>query len=245
MWNLLSNAVKFTPDGGAISIESERLEERVAIRVRDNGAGIEPAVLPYVFDRFRQGDSSTTRPYGGLGLGLAIVKSLVELHGGTVDAFSAGERKGTVFTVLLPLQQEQASAERKVEQRTSGTLHARRLLLVEDDGETRQFLHRLMETAGAEIRSAENVEEALRIFSTWTPEAIVSDIAMPGEDGYSLIRRIRAMENGPRIPALALTAYGRPEDREEAMEAGFDRYVRKPIEPSDFLYTLAELLAGE
>jgi PAS domain S-box-containing protein len=242
-WNLLTNAVKFTPGGGRVTIASEQRGEQMAVIVRDTGSGMAPGLLPFIFERFRQGDSGPTRNFGGLGLGLAIVKSLVELHGGVVSATSDGEGKGSTFTVTFPIAPAdavQASAPAYDER----ALQGRRILLVEDEAETRGFLRALLETSGAEVHAAAGVSEAMRMLDGWQPDAVISDIAMPGEDGYSLIRRLRERDGDPHMPALALTAYGGEEDRMRALRAGFDSFVRKPVDPETFLEAVATMASA-
>lgn len=240
LWNLLSNAVKFTPEGGQVSIRVEKSKSNVCITVSDTGTGISPDLLPFIFDRFRQADSSATRAFGGLGLGLSIVRSLVELHGGTVTASSEGEGHGASFTVTLPLfptgsdvQQPQASAAKG--------LNGRRILLVEDDNDTRQFLDALLTAAGADVRAAASVPDALQLLDNFSPHAVVTDIAMPDADGYALLAQLRQRAVGRNVPAIAVTAYGRPEDHDRAMRAGFSSYVRKPVDPDAFIQTIASL----
>ncbi len=239
LWNLLSNAVKFTPEGGRVSIRAEKSKSNVSVSVSDTGTGIAPDLLPFVFDRFRQADSSATRVFGGLGLGLSIVRSLVEMHGGTVSARSEGEGRGATFTVTLPLLAAGADAEHDAPVPARG-LNGRRILLVEDDEATRQFLRTLLTAAGADVRAASSVPEAIGCLDHFTPHAVVTDIAMPEQDGYSLLEQLRSRA-GRDVPAIAVTAYGRPEDRERAMRAGFSSYVRKPVDPDAFIETVASI----
>jgi signal transduction histidine kinase/CheY-like chemotaxis protein/PAS domain-containing protein len=240
LWNLLSNAVKFTPDGGRVSVRAERSKGNVCITVSDTGAGISPDLLRYVFDRFRQADSSATRAFGGLGLGLSIVRSLVEMHGGLVNATSEGEGRGATFTVTLPLFAAAADSEKTDSMPVRG-LNGRRILLVENDDETRQFLDALLTTAGADVRAAASVSDAIRELDHFTPHAVVTDIAMPDQDGYALLDQLRKRASSRNVPAIAVTAYGRPEDRERAMRAGFISYVRKPVDPDAFIQTVASV----
>ncbi|MBI3950423.1 MAG: PAS domain-containing protein [Acidobacteria bacterium] len=260
VWNLLSNAIKFTPHGGRVEVRLEavgsRSEPQALIRVRDTGIGIDPAFLPYVFDRFRQADSSTTRKYSGLGLGLAVVRHLVEMHGGTVHADSAGEEYGAVFAVKLPLAKVRDSAISSpatlVPSSTDGVwvvdrhpvLHGVRVLVVDDELDTLKMLEIILAWCGAEVRAAASTTEAVEALKQWTPTLLISDIGMPDEDGYELIRRVRAMEpeRGGTIPAIALTAYARAEDRRAALLAGYQVHVPKPIEPGRLVSAVAGLI---
>ncbi len=255
VWNLLSNAIKFTPSGGLIEVRLERASENVEIRVTDTGQGIGPEFLPFIFDRFRQADGTTTRQHGGLGLGLAIVRHLVELHGGTIKADSAGEGKGATFIVQLPLAPQDA-ARRRI---STGTLQptdysekARsslpslldvNVLLVDDDPDTLQILSMMLTDSKAGVQTAASVIEALEALEWYQPDVIVSDLAMPGEDGYSLVRKIRAFENenGKQTPVIALTSYVRVEDRARALSAGFNMFVPKPVQPDELITAIANL----
>ena len=246
IWNLLSNAIKFTPGGGEVEIRLEQTGFNARITVRDDGEGIRKEFLPRIFDRFSQADSSTTRRYGGLGLGLAIVRHLVELHGGTVEAYSAGEKQGAVFTVTLPL--EPAQIESLVGQgasdddgRSASPLAGLRILIVDDDIDSREMLAALLALRAAEVRSASSVREALEALTEWNPDVLISDIGMPGEDGYDLIRevRLRSAEEGGRIPAIALTGYAAPQEAERVLSAGYQSHLSKPIEPSRLVRVIA------
>lgn len=257
VWNLLSNAIKFTPEGGRVQVRLERVGSHIQIRVSDTGKGINPDFLPYVFERFRQADATTTRTYGGLGLGLALVRQLVELHGGTVQAESKGEGQGATFTVKLPSmagidsKSSPASAtDRMVAQSEGGVptsclpiLDALRVLVVDDEADTRELLTTVLEQCGAEVTAVASVVEALNAIEQLKPDVLVSDIGMPGEDGYALIRKVRALEveRGGWIPAAALTAYARVEDRQQALEAGFQIHVVKPVEPAELVAVVANL----
>jgi signal transduction histidine kinase/PAS domain-containing protein/ActR/RegA family two-component response regulator len=238
-WNLLTNAVKFTPRGGSVEMRTVRApDDSILVEVSDSGIGIAPEFLPHVFERFRQGDSGPTRQFGGLGLGLSIVKSLVELHGGTVAARSEGEGAGSTFAVTLPLA---AAEETRGPARDAAlSLEGRNVLLVEDEVETRTFLTALLETRGAAVRAVEDVASALGIIDEWMPHLVISDIALPGEDGHALVRTMRAAERWRAIPAIAVTAYGSAIDRERALAAGFDAFLRKPVDPE----TLVSVVAG-
>jgi PAS domain S-box-containing protein len=252
VWNLLSNAVKFTPTGGRVTARLARVDHYVEIAVSDTGKGIKPEYLPHVFDRFSQEDYSTTRRYGGLGLGLSIVRHITELHGGTVHAASDGEGRGATFTIRLPLTAGQTAQPRtKTSHEAAGfkprkaesELDGARVLVVDDDEDTRQLLKQIMENHGAAVTTAASAAEALEVIDAAPPDALVADIGMPGEDGYSLMRKIRELppDRGGGVPALALTAYARPEDRARAMTAGFQRYVTKPIEPDELAAVIANL----
>jgi CheY-like chemotaxis protein/anti-sigma regulatory factor (Ser/Thr protein kinase) len=255
VWNLLSNAVKFTPKAGRVQIQLQRVDSHVDIVVSDTGAGIAPAFLPFVFDRFRQGDSSSTRQRGGLGLGLALVRSLVELHGGTVTAESAGEARGATFVVKLPLMlaamveapvPASASApERPGPSAATPSLDGVRVLVVDDDLVAVDLTREILMRAGAQVWGCAGGSEALPMLQQVRPDVLVSDIEMPNQDGYSLIRRIRALEpdRGGRTPAVALSAYSRPEDRIRSLMAGFNLHVSKPVEPTE-LVTVVASLAG-
>jgi PAS domain S-box-containing protein len=240
VWNLLSNAVKFTNPGGTVEISGERTGSSVRVSVRDTGIGIPAENLELIFERFRQIDASTTRQRGGLGLGLAIVRHLIEAHGGTVSVHSGGPQTGSTFTIRLP------ALDRAIDS-SPGTpaagavpdrpLRGRRLLLVEDDDDARALLGELLERAGAEVSRAASAADAFALMEREPPHLVISDIGMPGEDGYSLIRRIRALppEKGGDVPAIALTAYARSEDVRMAKAAGFDVHVVKPVKPAALL----------
>lgn len=252
VWNLLANAVKFTPSGGHVRVRAARVGPHVEITVADTGAGIHAEFLPHVFERFRQADATTTRAHGGLGLGLAIVRHLVEMHGGTVRAESEGPGQGATFTVTLPVRavaaagQGGASREAAVRAvsatRDALALTGMRVLVVDDEADARELLVTVLEQFGAEPRAAGSVAEALEVLEELRPDVIVSDIGMPGEDGYVLLRKVRMLEaarGSPCIPAVALTAYARGEDRRRALMAGFRMHVAKPVEPVE----LAEAIA--
>jgi CheY-like chemotaxis protein/anti-sigma regulatory factor (Ser/Thr protein kinase) len=259
VWNLLSNAVKFTPRGGQVAVRLEREVEHITIIVSDTGAGIEPVFLPFVFDRFRQQEGDTTRAHGGLGLGLAIVRHLVELHGGTVGAASPGKGRGATFTVTLPLAplREEASEVGRDRQADAGEiprdsamapdrLRDLRVLAVDDEPDARDLLSKMLTNYGAEVKTCASAAEALRTLGEWRPDALVSDIGMPGEDGYELLGKIRAREpeRGGRIPAVALTAYARAEDERRALAAGYQIHIPKPVEPDLLAVTVARLAGG-
>jgi signal transduction histidine kinase/ActR/RegA family two-component response regulator len=253
VWNLLTNAVKFTPPGGRIELRLERRPSQVEIRVRDTGQGIAADMLPHVFERFRQGDSSTTRPHGGLGIGLALVKHLVELHGGTVTAESAGVGHGATFCVTLPTAvaadlPEEISAPAAAPAGSGSDitrLDGLRVVVVDDDAEGLALAETVLSRAGAEVRACPSAPPAFDLVRTWMPDVLITDIEMPGEDGYSLIRRVRALPiaEGGATPAIALTAYGRPADRARALAAGFNMHVPKPIDPGELTTIVASIAA--
>ena len=256
LWNLLSNSIKFTPRGGRIQVVLERVNSHLEIAVNDNGQGIDPDFLPHVFDRFRQGDASTTRLYGGLGIGLSLVKHLVELHGGHVRAKSPGENQGATFIVALPLAvvhdsfpddrqhpRSQLSQARGAAQPVVPSLEGVRVLVVDDEPDARDLLKRVLEHRQGQVALAADAREALRILSDQRFDVIVSDIGMPGIDGYELIRRIRELppEQGGKTPAIALTAFARSEDRRRTMLSGFQIHISKPVEPPELIATVANL----
>ena len=251
--NLLSNAIKFTPPGGHVEVTLTSAGSRAEIRVADTGQGIDAEFLPNIFERFSQADSSTTRRQGGLGLGLAIVRALVERHGGTVQAESPGRGLGATFTVRLPVLSapEVGDAERRAirDATTAVNRPARldgiRVVLIEDDDDGRTMLTTLLELAGAVVAAAGSVHEALALLDTIRPDVIVSDVGMPDEDGFALIRRVRAreVEGEGSVPAIALTGYVRLEDRARLLAAGFQQHVRKPVEPGEIVAAIASLAA--
>lgn len=248
VWNLLSNAIKFTPQEGKVEVRLESVGDEAQIQIIDSGIGIAPDFLPYVFDRFRQADSSTTRSYGGLGLGLAIVRHLVELHGGKVDAEN-NPGEGAKFTVVLPIAQRKTRGAEddwsplNEATETLPTLANLQLLVVDDDDDTREFLIALLEDEGAMVRSAASVAGALNALESYWPDLLLSDIGMPEADGYELIARVREMERlrGGKMPAIALTAYAREEERQQALEAGFQMHLSKPVELTKLIAAIANL----
>jgi PAS domain S-box-containing protein len=254
VWNLLSNAVKFTPPKGKVEVQLQRIDgSLVQIRVSDTGEGISPEFLPYVFERFRQADSSSTRSYGGLGLGLAIVRHLVELHGGTVHAESPGIGLGATFIVSLPMktvgletinpQQLSPKIGREIAKNQLLKLDGLRVLVVDDEPDARQLLTTMLGQYEAQVIAVASAKEALIALQEFQPNVLVSDIGMPLEDGYSLIRKVRALstEQGGKIPAVALTAYARAEDRMQALLAGFQLHVPKPVSPVELAAVIANL----
>ena len=238
--NLLSNAIKFTREGGEVRVRLEAREGRLILSVRDNGVGIPPEHLPYIFNRFMQVDSSSTRRFGGMGLGLPIAWHLIQLHGGTIRAESEGLEKGACFTVELP---EDCSGEAPPELKAAqaDTLKGRRILLVEDDLDTLGMLRRLLEGAGATVFAARTAASALETFPKAQPDLLVSDIGLPGENGYSLLQRLRSEPEGAALPAVALTAYARDEDERQSLLAGFVAHLSKPVDPARLLAVLASL----
>ena len=284
IWNLLSNAIKFTDENGQVTVKLSRVKqddetqddetsidspppekltsppetfEYAQIQIIDTGIGISADFLPYVFDRFRQADSTTTRPYGGLGLGLAIVRHLVEQHRGTIRADSEGEGKGATFTVALPLlvtspsedalelQNSAASALESSQNSPNGklpSLNCIQVLVVEDHADTRDFVKMVLQESGADVTAVASVQEALQYLEQSRPHVLVSDIGMPTEDGYKLIRKVRDRESdqGNQIPAIALTAYVRAEDQAKALAAGFQMHVSKPVEPEELVAVVAK-----
>jgi signal transduction histidine kinase len=245
-WNLVSNAVKFTPPAGRIDVRLETADGRARVVVSDTGRGIAPAFLPYLFQRFQQAETGSTREHGGLGLGLAIVRHLVELHGGRVHAASPGEGLGATFVVDLPLATTESPTDSAAET-TAGrggrpSLDNLRLLVVDDHEDTVEFLAAALADYGAQVRVATSAGEALGVLHEHRPHVIVSDLSMPGEDGFQLIRRIRAERS--RVTAIALTAHARPQDRERALAAGFQMYLAKPIEPTRLGQVIETLFNG-
>ena len=253
VWNLLSNGVKFTPAGGQVCVHAMCTDEETTISVADTGQGMAPDFVPHVFERFRQEDAATTRKAGGLGLGLAIVKHLVELHGGEVRAHSKGIGHGSVFTISLPRHITPlrfvhsgvtAKSAASVAELPRNALAGRRLLIIDDEADTRSFLHRVLTERGAQVAVAHNAADGLRRTLADKPEAVICDISMPGEDGYSFIRHLRRVdEDGVKTtPTAALTALARAEDRQRAIDAGFDEHCAKPIEPTELVALVARLL---
>jgi signal transduction histidine kinase len=253
LWNLLSNAIKFTPRDGRVEIVLNRADAHAELTVRDNGQGIRREFLPFLFDRFRQADASTTRQHRGMGLGLSIVKSLVEMHGGTISAQSEGEGHGSTFTITLPLSAAPLVGPRDEERRASTfmltpslevpRLTGVRVLVVDDEPDARELLQRILSEYEAEVESVSSAREALPLVERAHPDVLVSDIGMPEVDGYELIRAVRLLpaNDGGQTPALALTAFARSEDRQRALLAGYQAHVAKPIEPSELITTIASL----
>jgi len=256
VWNLLTNAVKFTPKAGRIQVKLQRVDSHVEITVSDSGVGISKEFLPHVFDRFRQADASTTRIHGGLGLGLSIVHQLVDLHGGSVSVQSEGEGKGATFTITLPFvgvvnnpkEPESVPAGNFDEVTTFDglpSLHGLKVLVVDDEADTRELISEVLKEVGSEVITCRSVEEALIALEQHKPDILISDLGMPDEDGYSLISKIRALpsEQGGHIPAAALTAYARAEDRMRVLRSGFQFHLPKPVDSAE-LVTVVASLAG-
>jgi signal transduction histidine kinase/DNA-binding response OmpR family regulator len=256
VWNLVSNAVKFTPEGGRVNVSLERSGDHAQIAISDTGQGIDARFLPFIFDRFRQADGSTTRKYGGLGLGLAIVRHLVELHGGTIKVHSDGVNKGATFTVLLPLKTDNGKLDVGTQlssiESTGGdnsihcapVLDGLRILVVDDEADTREFIVTVLSQCGAEIKSTASAAEALAALKVWAADLIVSDIGMPEEDGYSLIKKVR--QPGHRysqIPAVALTAYASIEDQTRILASGFQVHIAKPVVPDELISKIANAVS--
>jgi PAS domain S-box-containing protein len=254
VWNLLSNAIKFTPRGGHVQIRSERVNSHLEIVVADTGQGIPADFLPHVFDRFRQADQKTSRQHGGMGLGLAIVRHLVELHGGTVRAASEGVGQGATFTVMLPItpvyqvdstgsRVHPGARELLPAPDRNDRLDGLTILVVDDEADTRELLRRGLEYCGATVRLADSAADALAKFDTDVPDILISDIGMPGTDGYDLIRQVRNLptEKSRKIAAIALTAYTRVEDRLQALRAGYDMHVPKPVELTELVAVAASV----
>jgi PAS domain S-box-containing protein len=258
MWNLLSNAIKFTPKGGHVQVRVARVNSSVEITVSDTGQGISPEFLPYVFERFRQADSGTTRRQAGLGLGMAITKHLVELHGGTIRAESPGEGQGTTFVLRLPVMivhnAEQLSGDTAERQSSSDEalpqpaklkrLDGIHVLIVDDERDARELMTTILTQSGAVVTAASGVADALNKLQLVKPDLLLSDIEMAAEDGYSLIRKVRVLEKdgGRRIPAIALTAHARPSDRLRALSEGFQIHIPKPVEPAELVLAIANLI---
>ncbi len=252
VWNLLMNAVKFTPREGRIQLTLQRVNAHLEIVVSDTGSGIRSELLPVIFDRFKQGESGSTRKQGGLGIGLALVRHLVELHGGSVTAESAGEGKGATFRVKLPLvvallaspdDRAHPTARQPVPVYHGPSLRGLRVLVVDDDPDALDLIATILRKAEAEAMLCSSPPEALAAVRSWKPHVLVSDIEMPGEDGYSLIRKVRELagSEGGQIPAVALTAYGRPEDRVRSLSAGYSMHVAKPVDPVELGVIVANL----
>ena len=256
-WNLLTNAIKFTPRGGRVQVSLERVNSHLEVCISDNGQGIRPEFLPHLFERFRQADSGTTRQHGGLGLGLSIVKHLVELHGGLVRAKSAGEGHGATFCIELPVmivrapadetssgQPGSASTERGPAPHEGPSLEGITVLAVDDEPDARGLVQRILEDRGARVVLAASAAEALERVRSDRPDIILSDIGMPGEDGYTFLRKLRALppDAGGRTPAAALTAFARSEDRMRALRAGYQTHIAKPVDPAELVAVVASLV---
>jgi CheY-like chemotaxis protein len=250
VWNLLSNAIKFTPRKGRVEVSLHQADASVEIVVSDTGQGIAPALLPHVFERFRQADSSSTRTQGGLGIGLALVRHLIELHGGVVTAESPGVGQGATFRARLPLVRPTAEDEPRPGVRLLGpapamrSLDGVRVLVVDDEHDTLEMFDGILAVAGAEVRRATGAAPAIEMLETWRPDVIISDIEMPQENGYAFIRRLRSLspEAGGTVPAVAVTAHGGVVDRIRVLSAGFQMHVPKPVEPAELVAAVAALV---
>jgi CheY-like chemotaxis protein len=247
VWNLLSNAVKFTESGGRVCVKVSQVGSAVEISVSDTGQGISPEFLPYVFERFRQADSTTTRQHGGLGLGLAIARHLVEIHGGSIKAESKGQGRGATFRIRLPLVDAAAGAADFGDEdqfkmaKSPQLLSGLNVLLVDDDSDTLTLMATALTKRQANVTAVSSAGEAIQAITRKRPDVLVSDIAMPDEDGYGLIEKIRRLENGEtqNIPAVAITAYAKEEDRERALSSGFQIYLAKPVELTELISVVA------
>jgi PAS domain S-box-containing protein len=255
IWNLLSNSIKFTPKGGKITVKLDRTDSIVQITVTDTGAGISPEFLPFVFDRFKQADGAITKQHGGLGLGLAISRHLVEMHGGTIEADSPGEALGATFTIRLPLAAVRATAVAAIPSARNPRLievaavdgldlNGVRILVVDDEPDAREMLRVVLEKFGADVTTASSATDALNVLPAWKPAVMVCDIGMPEEDGYALIKKVRALssEEGGNTPAIALTGHVRVEERMRALAAGYEMFVPKPVEVGELAAAIATLL---
>jgi PAS domain S-box-containing protein len=244
-WNLFSNAIKFTPPNGSVTVRLKKTEDSYAqIQVIDSGIGIEPNFLPYVFEYFRQADASTTRSQGGLGLGLAISRHLVELHGGTIDVKSQGKGKGTTFTVMLPIQVMKCDVDQPDQLIDNGlSLQDVKIMVVEDQADARELIRLILEQQGAQVIEASSSKQALEIIKESIPDVLISDIGMPDEDGYSFLKKVRSLpqDKGGNVPALALTAYTKEEDRQQAIAAGFQMHLGKPLDITELLQAVSQL----
>ncbi|WP_017301359.1 response regulator [Nodosilinea nodulosa] len=243
-WNLLSNAIKFTPAAGQVVVRVGASQNQLQIQVADSGIGIDPDFLPYVFDHFRQADGSSVRTQGGLGLGLAITRRLVELHGGTVQVHSAGLGQGSTFTVLIPMRLAPKAPPATPPAPDDGlSLRGVKAIVVDDEADARDLLTVILEQRGAEVESASTVYEAFQLLEHFHPDVIISDIGMPNEDGYSFLETVRSLPNTPlsQVPAIALTAYAREEDRHHARRVGFENHISKPFDPADVVHAVYQL----
>jgi CheY-like chemotaxis protein len=255
IWNLLSNAIKFTPKDGKVQVVLERVNSHIEISVADTGVGIEPEFLGHAFDRFRQADGSSTRQHGGLGLGLSIVRHLVELHGGTARIASLGVGQGTTVTVELPLKvvhtqrpsdtprMHPASPPAAVFDYHATDLEGIRVVVIDDQADARELVARVLSECGAEVTSSDDAAETLRLVETIRPHVLISDIGMPRVDGFELLRRVRALgaSRGGMLPAIALTAFARTEDRTRALRAGFLMHIAKPVEAAELIASVASI----
>jgi CheY-like chemotaxis protein/anti-sigma regulatory factor (Ser/Thr protein kinase) len=257
-WNLFSNAVKFTPEGGTVRVEIKEKKQQVRVSVTDSGSGITAEFLPYIFDRFRQADGSTTRIHGGLGLGLSIVKHLVQLHGGTVEVKSDGQGKGSTFIVTLPLLATGASLAQEANGAAKAdgngaapglakVLKGLRILVVDDEADSRDLVSAILTRCGSDVNCCDSAAAGMKAFKSWKPDLLVSDIGMPVEDGYSLIKKVRKLKSkrAREIPAIALTAYATKEDRARTLSSGFQMHVAKPIDPEKLITSVAKAMGSK
>jgi CheY-like chemotaxis protein len=235
--------VKFTPPLGQVSLDVTTSQDRVLVRVADTGEGIAPGFLPHIFERFRQGDTSTTRSHGGLGLGLSIVHQLVTAHGGTVTAASDGPGHGATLSVELPLlENAPLAAVQRLPERVMPSLDGVKVLIVEDDAETLHLLVSIVESCGATVVAASTVDDAVRHFSALQPDVVVTDLAMPEQDGIALLRQLRALRKGDKeLAAIALSAHATDRHRDKLLSAGFHSYLRKPVEPFELATAIFQL----
>lgn len=257
-WNLFSNAIKFTPEGGSVRVEVKEKKQEVLVAVTDSGSGITAEFLPYIFDRFRQADGSTTRMHGGLGLGLSIVKHLVQLHGGSVEVKSDGKDKGSTFIVTLPLVSSSSSLapEDAVAAEVNGNgeapsllkiLRGLRILVVDDEADSRDLVSEILTRWGSDVYCCESAAAGMKAFKSWKPDLLVSDIGMPVEDGYSLIKKLRKLKTkrAREMPAIALTAYATKEDQARTLSSGFQMHVAKPIDPEKLITSIARAMGSK
>ena len=246
VWNLISNAIKFTPPGGTVELLAAREAGELTIEVRDSGRGIASEFLPHVWDRFQQADSAGDRK-AGLGLGLAIVRHLVELHGGTTSAFSAGEGLGATFTIRLPAREadvQPGASSASAPHAGAKPLAGRSLLVLEDDEDSRQVFEMVLRREGAQVQAVGSVAEAMHVLENWVPDAIISDIGLPNQDGYEFIRRVRELHGHLKsVPVIAMTAFARDQDRAQTLASGFDQHLAKPVEPEELVRTIVRLVA--
>jgi CheY-like chemotaxis protein len=244
LWNLLANAIKFTPEGGEVTVRLRQADHHAVVEVQDTGQGISAEFLPHVFERFRQADSSSTRSFGGLGLGLAIVRYLTEQHGGDVSVTSPGVGQGSTFTIRLPLQATPPPAPAPPSAPSTANLVGRKVLVVDDDLDSLELLTILLQNYGVEVLTATSVQAGLGLVEQHRPDALISDIGMPDQDGYMLIQalRQRPQAEGGEIPAIALTAYAGDHNRDRALAAGFQHHLTKPLDLEQLGQTLAELI---
>jgi CheY-like chemotaxis protein len=246
IWNLLTNAIKFTPERGHIRVSLDATGASARVQVMDTGCGIDPEFLPHIFERFSQADRTVTRASGGLGLGLSIARSIVEAHGGTIRAETSGRGGGSTFTILLPVIQAPSKAAARGTTRARGVdqITGARVLVVEDDDGTRETLVEVFKLAGAEVRDADSGLAAMKVLNDFQPDVLVCDIAMPAEDGCSLLRRIRARSpaRGGDVRALALTAFASEEDRGRTLAAGFQTHLVKPVDVAQLIAAVSDLL---